>query len=53
MRTVMVDFSPSQIRHVFGGIGSWALNAMFVAAVGGLATFAVGNIVLQVPLIWW
>jgi hypothetical protein len=44
--------SPSQIRHVYSvGIGSWALNAMFVAAFGGLATFAVGNIVLQVPLI--
>jgi len=43
--------SPSQIRHVYGvGIGSWALNAMFVAAFGGLATFAVGNIVLQVPM---
>jgi membrane protein implicated in regulation of membrane protease activity len=43
--------SLSQIRHVYSvGIGSWALNAMFVAVGGGLATLAVGNIILQVPM---
>jgi hypothetical protein len=44
--------SLSQTRHVYGvGIGSWALNAMFVAAAAGLATLAVGNIFLQVPFV--
>jgi hypothetical protein len=43
--------SPSQIRHVYSvGIGSWALNAMFIAAVAGLAAYVVGSIVLQVLL---
>ena len=46
------QMSPSQIRHVYSvGIGSWALNAMFVAAVAGLAAYAVGSIVLQVLLV--
>ena len=38
--------SPAQVRHVYRvGVGSWALNAMFVAATGGLLTYAV-------PFVW-
>ena len=44
--------SPSQIRHVYGvGIGSWALNAMFVGVFASLAVYAVPNLVLQLLLV--
>jgi hypothetical protein len=33
--------SAAQVRHVYRvGIGSWAINAMFVAAIGGLLAYA-------------
>ena len=44
--------STSQMRHVYGvGIGSWALNAMFVAVFASIAVYVLGNIVLRVLLV--
>jgi hypothetical protein len=45
------QLSPAQIRHVYGvGVRSWVINAMLITAVGVPLTFAIGSLVLQVPL---